>query len=134
MPRRRARSPKRARDREWGVELAPYKLLEQSQQTRPSGRVDHAFVYERAEKLGDARIRMRLGVAGDELNEIAPYVYIPESFERRFRELRSANDAIAGFASRRGRIALRARRLRDRRAVARAHALARRQARVACRA
>jgi len=84
---------------EWSVDLGPYKLLEQSQQTRPNGRVDHVFVYERDEKLGEARIRLRLGVTGDELTEIAPYVYVPESFERRFRELRSANDAIAGFAS-----------------------------------
>ncbi len=82
----------------WKVDLAPYRLLEQSQQTRPTGRVDHAFVYERAERLGDARIRMRLAVAGDELTEIAPYVHVPESFERRFRELRSTNDLIAGIA------------------------------------
>jgi hypothetical protein len=94
----RALAEERARA-EWNVDLAPYKLLEQSQQTRPNGRVDHVFVYERAEKLGEARIRLRLGVTGDELTEIAPTMYIPESFERRFRELRSANDAIAGFAS-----------------------------------
>jgi hypothetical protein len=84
---------------DWKVDLAPYALLEQSQQTRPGGRVDHAFVYERAERLGEARIRLRLDVAGDELVEIAPYVHVPESFERRFRELRSANDTIAGIAS-----------------------------------
>ena len=94
----RSLAEERARG-EWNVDLAPYKLLEQSQQTRPNGRVDHVFVYERGEKLGEARIRLRLGVTGDELTEIAPYIYIPESFERRFRELRSANDAIAGFAS-----------------------------------
>ena len=83
---------------DWNLDLAPYALLEQSQQTRPAGRVDHTFVYERAETLGDARIRLRLTVAGDELVEIAPYVHVPESFERRFRELRSANDTIAGIA------------------------------------
>ena len=83
---------------DWKLDLAPYALLEQSQQTRPAGRVDHTFVYQRAEKLGEARIRLRLTVAGDELIEIAPYVHIPESFERRFRELRSANDTIAGIA------------------------------------
>jgi hypothetical protein len=83
---------------DWKLDLAPYTLLEQSQQTRPAGRVDHAFVYQRAEKLGEARIRLRLTVAGDELTEIAPYVHIPESFERRFSELRSANDTIAGIA------------------------------------
>jgi hypothetical protein len=73
-------------------------LLEQSQQTRPGGRIDHTFVYQRAEMLGEARIRLRLMVAGDELTEIAPYVHLPESYERRFRELRSANDTIAGVA------------------------------------
>jgi hypothetical protein len=84
---------------DWKLDLAPYVLLEASQQTRPAGRVDHTFVYQRAETLGAARIRLRLTVAGDELTEIAPYVHIPESFERRFRELRSANDTIAGIAS-----------------------------------
>ncbi len=83
---------------DWKFDLAPYTLLEQSQQTRPAGRVDHTFVLQRAETLGEARIRLRLTVAGDELTEIAPYVHIPESFERRFRELRSANDTIAGIA------------------------------------
>jgi len=83
---------------DWKLDLAPYALLEQSQQTRPAGRVDHAFVYQRDEALGEARIRLRLTVAGDELTEIAPYVHIPESFDRRYRELRSANETIAGIA------------------------------------
>ena len=30
---------------DWNVDLAPFRLLEQSQQTRASGRVDHVFVY-----------------------------------------------------------------------------------------
>ena len=83
---------------DWQVDLKPYTLLEQSQQTRPNGRVDHTFVYQRADALGEARIRLRLAVAGDELTDVAPYVHVPESFDRRFRELRSANDAIAGVA------------------------------------
>ena len=97
-PTRRARSAKSGRRADWKFDLAPYALLEQSQQTRPTGRVDHSFVYQRAEALGEARIRLRLTVAGDELIEIAPYVHVPESFERRFRELRSTNDTIAGIA------------------------------------
>src|SRR5262249_27256036 len=84
---------------EWKVDLTPYTLLEQSQQTRATGRVDHSFVYERPEKLGDARIRLRLTVVGDELTEIEPFVYVPDAFGRQFRELRSANDAIAGVAT-----------------------------------
>ena len=52
--RRRSTRPRRARSAEeratadWKFDLAPYALLEQSQQTRPAGRVDHTFVYERA--------------------------------------------------------------------------------------
>ena len=88
----------RARD-DWGIDLAPYRLLEQSQQTQLSGRVDHSFAYERPEPLGDARIRLRLTVAGDELTGVAPFVHIPEAFDRRYEELRSANNLIANLAT-----------------------------------
>lgn len=88
----------RARD-DWGIDLAAYRLLEQSQQTQVSGRVDHSFTYERPEPLGEARIRLLLGVAGDELVGVAPFVHIPESFARRYEELRSANNLIASLAT-----------------------------------
>jgi hypothetical protein len=84
---------------DWGVDLAPYRLIEQSQQTQTSGRVDHSFTYERPEPLGDARIRLLLTVAGDELTGIAPFVHVPESFGRRYEELRSANNLIANLAT-----------------------------------
>jgi len=85
---------------DWDVDFGAYRLLEATEQTRTTGRVDHSFVYERtAGNLGDARFRLRLAVAGNVLTEVAPFVFVPESFERRFRELRSANNAIAGAAS-----------------------------------
>ncbi|MCC6195400.1 MAG: CPBP family intramembrane metalloprotease [Burkholderiales bacterium] len=84
---------------DWGVDFAPYTLLDQSQQVRPSGRVDHLFVFERGEKLGEARVRLRLAVAGDELIEVAPFVHLPETFLRRFAQMRSANDDIARVAT-----------------------------------
>ncbi len=87
----------RARD-DWSVEFAPYHLLDQSQETRPTGRVDHQFVFERDDRLAEARIRLRLTVTGDELTGSLPYVHVPEKFERRFVELRSANNTIANFA------------------------------------
>ncbi len=85
--------------RDWNVDLAPYTLLDQAQQTRPSGRVDHRFVLERAEKLGEARIRLELAVAGDELVGIDPVFWVPEAFERRYREMRSTNNTIAEVAT-----------------------------------
>ena len=84
---------------DWGVDFSRYRFLEQAQQTQPNGRVDHSFVYERPEHLGDARVRLRLTVSGDELTAVAPFVFVPESFDRRYRELRSANNVIAGVAS-----------------------------------
>lgn len=85
--------------RDWSVDLGPYTLVDQAQQTRPTGRVDHRFVFERADRLGDARIRLQLVVTGDELTQVLPFVHVPEAFERRFAEMRSANKAIAGVAS-----------------------------------
>jgi hypothetical protein len=88
----------RAQD-DWNVDFGPYHLLEQSQETQTSGRVDHQFVFERDERFAGASVRLRLTVAGDELTGIAPFVQVPEKFERRFQELRSANNTIANFAS-----------------------------------
>ncbi|MEJ7667625.1 MAG: CPBP family intramembrane glutamic endopeptidase [Casimicrobiaceae bacterium] len=84
---------------DWGGDFTSYAPLEQAQQTRQTGRVDHTFVYEHRDRYGDARIRLRLVVAGDELIGIAPYMYVPEAFSRRFAEMRSANENIAGAAS-----------------------------------
>ena len=85
--------------RDWNIDFAPYRLIEQSQQTRLTGRVDHLFVFEHDQPLGQARIRLQLVVDGDELIQVRPFVFVPESFERRYQELRSANDAIAGVAT-----------------------------------
>jgi hypothetical protein len=84
---------------DWDVDISAYRLLEQSRQTQVSGRVDHSFTYERPEPLGDARIRLVLAVAGDELIGVAPFVHIPESFGRRYDSLRSANTLIASLAT-----------------------------------
>ncbi len=84
--------------KDWGVDFAAWQLLEKSQQTRTTGRVDHQFVFERGERLGEARIRLQLVVDGDELIQVQPYMHVPESFMRRFAELRSANSTIAGMA------------------------------------
>ena len=88
----------RAHD-DWNVDFGPYRLLEQSQETRPTGRVDHQFVFERDERFAGASIRLRVTVTGDELTGVVPYVHVPEKFDRRFQELRSANNTIANFAS-----------------------------------
>jgi hypothetical protein len=95
----RAIAESRARQ-DWAIDLAPYRLLEQSDARRSGGRVDHGFVYERVqETLGDGRFRLRLSVAGDRLVDISHYVYVPEAFSLRFQEMRSTNELIAKVAS-----------------------------------
>ena len=84
---------------DWHVDLAAYRLLDQSSETRPTGRVDHRFVYERTGAYGEATVRLRLSVAGDELVGVLPFMHVPEAFQLRFQELRSANNLIAGAAA-----------------------------------
>ena len=117
----RARSPRSARTRDWSVDFAPYTLLEQSQQTRPTGRVDHAFVYERTtSKLGEARIRLRLdghrrrAHRGRALRPRAGIVRAPLPASCAARTTRSPGVAALAAGA-----ALRPRRLHPRRAVAR---------------
>ena len=86
---------------EWAVDLNAYELVDEAENTQPSGRVDHTFTYQRSGfELGkNGFVRLRLTVSGDVLTELRHYVQIPEAFERRFDEMRSANDTIAFSAS-----------------------------------
>jgi len=90
----------------WGVDFSAFVPVEQSEVRRPGGRVDHTFVYERPDRrLNAGRYRLRLTVSGDRLTEVAHFIQIPEAFERRYEEMRSANDAI-GVASSVGMLVL----------------------------
>lgn len=86
--------------KDWQIDLSQYQLTEKSQETRPGGRIDHTFVYERPDlKIGDGRYRLRLVVGGDRLTELRHFIKIPEAFSRRYQEMRSANDTISFGAS-----------------------------------
>jgi hypothetical protein len=94
-----------ARDN-WRVDLASFALVEQGQERRPAGRVDHTFTYERSSPtLGEGRYRLQLVVSGDRLTGVRHYVKIPEAFSRRYENIRSANEAI-GVASAVGMVLL----------------------------
>ncbi|MDA2928801.1 CPBP family intramembrane metalloprotease [Acidobacteria bacterium AH-259-O06] len=80
---------------DWTIDLDTYDLVEESQEVRPGGRTDHTFVYERGnQKIGEGRYRLRLVVSGDKLTEVTHFIKIPEGFERRYEEMRSANWTI----------------------------------------
>ncbi|MEA2706665.1 MAG: hypothetical protein QOH22_1453, partial [Gemmatimonadaceae bacterium] len=78
-----------------------WKLLTASYETKKtSGRVDRTYTFERVDRrIGGAPIRAEVGIAGDTPARIRPYVEIPESFRRRYSEMRSWNDLLALLAS-----------------------------------
>ena len=79
----------------WDVDLEPYKLVEKSKEEQISGRIDYTFVYERTDKtIGEGKFRLTLVVSGDKLTAVDYSVKIPEDFDRRYSEMRSANDTI----------------------------------------
>ena len=65
----------------------------------PSGRTDRTITYERSDvKVGTAPLRLDVVIAGDLAVQARPYVLIPESFARRYREMRSANGFLSLLA------------------------------------
>lgn len=86
--------------REWGFDPDLHQPVEASRTLRPGGRGDHTFVYlRRGSVVGEGDARLRLAVAGDRLSAVEPFFRVPEAFERRFEEMRAANQRIAFAAS-----------------------------------
>jgi len=78
-----------------------WKLVTASYETKKtSGRIDRTYTFERTDRrIGDAPIREEVRIAGDAPALARPYVEIPESFRRRYAEMRSWNDLLALLAS-----------------------------------
>ena len=94
-----------------------FELIEASDTVKLGGRIDHTFVYERVHErisrdhdkstandgddnaqktnLEDARYRIKLSVAGNQLIGLQHYVKIPEDFTRQYTAMRSANVAVS---------------------------------------
>ncbi len=80
----------------WHLPLDEYELVEKSKEERPSGRIDHTFTFERPnEKIGEGLYRLRLSVSGEKLTEIKNFIKVPEAFEKKYEEMRSANETIS---------------------------------------
>src|ERR671911_103402 len=78
-----------------------WKVVASSYETKKtSGRVDRTYTFERTDRrVGDAPIRVEAVIAGDTPARIRPYVEIPESFQRRYAEMRSWNELLTLLAS-----------------------------------
>ena len=78
-----------------------WRLVTSSYETRKtSGRVDRSYTFERKDvRIGGAPVRAEVMIAGNAPSRVRQYVEIPESFHRRYGEMRSANDLLALIAS-----------------------------------
>ncbi|MBN2829497.1 MAG: CPBP family intramembrane metalloprotease [Candidatus Cloacimonetes bacterium] len=82
---------------EWGIDFTNYKLNDNKMSTTPKGRKDYTIIYERVDKLiNEAKFRITLKVNGDKFSGLEQRLKIPEAFERRYSEMRSSNNTIAG--------------------------------------
>ena len=85
----------------WNVDLTNYKLVQTSQDIKPSERIDYTFVYKRNDiSIGEeGEYRLKLVVSGDKLTEVKHYIKIPETFKHKYEEMRSYNNTIASVAN-----------------------------------
>ena len=77
--------------------LGEWRLAATSYDTKTtSARVDRTYTFERiARRVAGAPIRTDVVIAGDTPSLARPYVEIPESFRRRYGEMRSANNLLS---------------------------------------
>lgn len=77
-------------------DLSHYTLIEESSEVKEGGRRDHVFTYELKDVgVGEALYRFKVGVSGDKLTMAIPVVKIPDAFDQRYEEMRSANTTIS---------------------------------------
>lgn len=76
-------------------------VVSESYETRPvSERVDRSYTFERIDRrVGGAPIRLEVVIHGDKPGKAVARVVTPQSFLRRYDEMRSANDRLALLAN-----------------------------------
>lgn len=82
----------------WHINFNEYNRVEVSKDTKPNGRVDHTFVYERPETIGQAHYRLVIVVSGDKVTQLFHFVKVPEQFIHRFKQMRSSNETLKQIA------------------------------------
>jgi len=77
-----------------------WKLVAVSYETKQaSGRVDRTYTFERKDRrIGGAPIRAEAVIAGDTPTRLRPFVEIPQSFQRRYADMRAWNQLLALLA------------------------------------
>ncbi len=82
-----------------GLSLASYNLIKTASITQ-AHRTDYAFTWQDANRdWHGAKLRLQVSIAGNLISQFNYFLYVPESFERKFHTLRSYNELFESFAS-----------------------------------
>lgn len=84
----------------WHPNLQDYQHIENCHETRPNGRIDYTFVYEKLNctpPLLDIKCRFTIVISGNKVTTVSQHIHIPESFERKYNNLRSTNKTIGSI-------------------------------------
>lgn len=82
-----------------GISLAEYKMVKSSSFSQPH-RVDHSFTWQdRQKEFNGARLRVQATVSGNILTQYSNFLYVPETWERKFSTIRSYNHLLGSIAS-----------------------------------
>lgn len=86
-------------EKKTGLSLASYTLTKSSSY-RQSQRTDYSFTWQdNKHPFNDAKLRIHITVSGDLISHFNYYLYVPESFQRKFSTLRSSNQLLQSTAS-----------------------------------
>ena len=85
----------------WNIDFTKFSLIEKTQKTKPSKRIDHTFVYKRNDiALGEeGEYRITLVVSGNKLTKLKHSIKVPEYFTNTYKEMRSENNFIGTICS-----------------------------------
>ncbi|HEY9790948.1 MAG TPA: lysostaphin resistance A-like protein [Candidatus Obscuribacterales bacterium] len=74
-----------------GQSLAGWNLIKDAQ-TKQLHRTDHSFTWEDgSHDYKGGRLRMYLGISGDQVTDYSRFLHVPDRFERKYNQIRSYN-------------------------------------------
>lgn len=82
-----------------GLSLTGTKLIDDSE-TKQVNRVDHYFTWEdQKREFEGGRLRTYVYIAGNTVTQFNKYLHVPETFERKYSEIRSWNELLKSISS-----------------------------------
>lgn len=85
-------------EEEAGNSLDGFELIKDEESQKPK-RKDHSFTFEDTKKdYKGAKLRVFVGLAGNKIESYNRYLHVPESWERKFADIRSYNSMLARIA------------------------------------